>query len=1453
MTSNPLTRHKPLPFTLKPSWRALLALGAFVFLLGAAQAQTIPNSPENYQAQTDWEDLSPSPLTTGHIYRSFGDPDEDADIGLGKGWTHSWSGRIKLPKLYDARYPSSLAVLLPDGTSALFLKDAGELAPWLTATGSDRIQGSGGGWQYYRASDDSWWSFDNKGWLTRITLRNGWTYDILQAEGKVMSVANSFGRRLEFGYRPDGRLNAVSLPDGNSINYDYNTKGSLSAVRVNSYQTRTYSYGNTTYPHLLTGVGNGQGSQLLGFTYNADGSLNATSRAGVTGTYRVSYAGAASVGSAGMLVAAGTNNPNWYKASITTTDPSGASTTRQYQGTATGVRLVGQNNARFWDKFKEELNADLLPASKEDFKGNKTSYTWDAYRQLITGVVAASNRAEAQSTQIEWHDAMSLPTKITQAGRTTALTYDNGGKLIGSLVTDTANNKTYSDAWGYNAQGLPVTYTDASGQTLFGYDSQGNLNKITDVKGRVSQYTHDGAGRVLTATDPSGLVRSYSYNPRGQLTSFSAGGLSNTLTYLPNDKLGTASFANGYAITYQHDDAQRTSSWTDNRGNSGQYTLDAQDNRTNETIKDGAANVAWQVQRSINSLNRIGSETVGGNQSTTLTYDANGDLATARNGLSQTTTLAVDGLRRLTQVTDPLSKSATLTYNQLDAITQAKDFKGVATSYTRDALGNAKDETSPDAGGAAASYDVRGLLASTTDATGRTIGVERDALARITQLNYDNGSASVLRYDLPGAAYNSAAAPNASVGHLSEVQDPGVTTQYQRDSLGRVLRKSQILQGGETRSIGYSYVPAGQGGAGSVQTITYPSGKQLSYQYDSTGLITGLMWDGAPLVTNLAWSPLGMPTGWSWQGIASAPGSSTALAEARSYNTAGQLTHTGILDLTWNAAGRISAVEQSQMVPGAASAGGPATTTPQPARIATAYTYDAAGRLTASAHSLKASPAVLWPKVGTIATGLVDTAGYTSMGYAYDANGNRLSASITRTPATGGSSTTTRSYSLSAGSNVLASVSSITNPGATGSAVAYQYDASGALTSAVGPSAHYLHYNRQGRVAKVTSSAAATAPQAVSYLYNSASQRLLKTDTRQSTSAPRTAHTLYSDADSAQLLGTYSNQRSASSAAPAGEMDSTEILYLPTAQGLVPISAQINGQLYAIHTDHLSTPRRLTNAQGQVAWQWLLTGFGEGSPTTGAEGYVQPDSAAAGSLPSYGPEVTFDLRYPGQQWDEESGLAFNINRYYDKTSGRYIQADPIGLDGGWNRFGYVGGNPLNGTDRLGLYESSPWLRAFVPGQVTFDHGMTAWENGNYGQAGLLFGAMLGEQALTVASFGTYRIPVVVAPVVTRIAPVTAETGAMCIAKNAIPYGYDVNKLNHIFTSGHMLSPLLNKFGSQEAALARMHEAAQYIAQNPYAYQRGSWVTLNIDGVAVTVKGNVINGEFRISTATMKPF
>ncbi|RYH61440.1 MAG: DUF2778 domain-containing protein [Alcaligenaceae bacterium] len=66
------------------------------------------------------------------------------------------------------------------------------------------------------------------------------------------------------------------------------------------------------------------------------------------------------------------------------------------------------------------------------------------------------------------------------------------------------------------------------------------------------------------------------------------------------------------------------------------------------------------------------------------------------------------------------------------------------------------------------------------------------------------------------------------------------------------------------------------------------------------------------------------------------------------------------------------------------------------------------------------------------------------------------------------------------------------------------------------------------------------------------------------------------------------------------------------------------------------------------------------------------------------PEVTFNLRYPGQYFDAETKLHYNYFRSYDSRTGRYTQGDPIGLDGGWNRFGYVGGNPLSSTDSTGL-------------------------------------------------------------------------------------------------------------------------------------------------------------------------
>jgi RHS repeat-associated protein len=165
-------------------------------------------------------------------------------------------------------------------------------------------------------------------------------------------------------------------------------------------------------------------------------------------------------------------------------------------------------------------------------------------------------------------------------------------------------------------------------------------------------------------------------------------------------------------------------------------------------------------------------------------------------------------------------------------------------------------------------------------------------------------------------------------------------------------------------------------------------------------------------------------------------------------------------------------------------------------------------------------------------------------------------------------------------------------------------------------------------------------------------------------------------AEDGSLLGEYGSGGSASSG-------TSQYLYLPTASGPMPIAAVIKGQTYAIHSDHLNTPRKLTQADGQAAWQWAYSAFGEEQPTTGAKRFTSEATTPSTGATSI-PEVTFNLRYPGQYFDSETKLHYNHFRSYDGRTGRYTQADPIGLDGGWNRFGYVEGNPLSYIDLRGL-------------------------------------------------------------------------------------------------------------------------------------------------------------------------
>ena len=68
------------------------------------------------------------------------------------------------------------------------------------------------------------------------------------------------------------------------------------------------------------------------------------------------------------------------------------------------------------------------------------------------------------------------------------------------------------------------------------------------------------------------------------------------------------------------------------------------------------------------------------------------------------------------------------------------------------------------------------------------------------------------------------------------------------------------------------------------------------------------------------------------------------------------------------------------------------------------------------------------------------------------------------------------------------------------------------------------------------------------------------------------------------------------------------------------------------------------------------------------------------------------LRLPGQYFDKETNLAYNLFRDYDPAIGRYLQSDLVGLEGGLNTYAYVDSEPVSYVDDDGLAKQrgGPW-------------------------------------------------------------------------------------------------------------------------------------------------------------------
>ncbi|MED9208477.1 RHS repeat-associated core domain-containing protein [Escherichia marmotae] len=130
--------------------------------------------------------------------------------------------------------------------------------------------------------------------------------------------------------------------------------------------------------------------------------------------------------------------------------------------------------------------------------------------------------------------------------------------------------------------------------------------------------------------------------------------------------------------------------------------------------------------------------------------------------------------------------------------------------------------------------------------------------------------------------------------------------------------------------------------------------------------------------------------------------------------------------------------------------------------------------------------------------------------------------------------------------------------------------------------------------------------------------------------------------------------------------------YLYDAEQSYTLVAAITGRgesrkIWYYHTDVTDTVQEVSAADGTLVWAGYQAGFGENR----------------GNISNSGAYFEQPLRLPGQYFDEETGLHYNLFRYYAPECGRFISQDPIGLKDGLNPYTYPL-NPITDIDPLGL-------------------------------------------------------------------------------------------------------------------------------------------------------------------------
>ncbi|MCU4493325.1 hypothetical protein GJV03_03590 [Acinetobacter sp. RIT698] len=867
--------------------------------------------------------------------------------------------------------------------------------------------------------------------------------------------------------------------------------------------------------------------------------------------------------------------------------------------------------------------------STTDKIGNKSTFAYDSSNRLTSWVEAVGS-SSPRTTTLSYNTNFSIPSTIQRANQTQTNTINTIGQITQSVLSSSqAGSISKATVYTYLNNGLLDSVDGPRAGTLdkitFTYDSYGNKTSESQIVNNITRTTsyvgYNSLGQPERIVYPSGLVDKFIYNTDGTVASKTTG-------------VGTSTSAiTGKTISYTYDVLKRLSSETNPDGEKTSYFYDLAGHIIKTVSPDGSV-----TNKSYYGNSVVASEKLTDSTGATIFSQSSTTLDVNRRPL------------RTMSGTDTAKNWVDNIYDLNGNLIQSTSALGITEKWSYDAfnrvlthidgLGNVDTKT----------YDLQDNTLTALDAlnAGTNPYSYRNGKVLTKEINTDYGTKSYTYNEadlLTQSLYGTRKCDNTNIDALERVGQTACTN-------ASATTPATLLS---NLSFGYDQTRFGR--LDKVTSADTAYGVDTVYIYDIYDRIIGksqtnktiTTWAGTKPILSVGYaytlgdklSAVTLPSGrnlvYTYDAtkknlLSNITLDGTSLIRAITYDAGGQMTGwnwgTGAASYTWAYDVSKSGVVQS--ISNKNNAG--------VVNYSLVYGFDNDGRINKITRN----------------NGLVDSFGYNNadrllnetrvngtsnvfgITYTYDKNGNRLSLA-----ATGTHQQPQASVAYTYTGNKLATIAGIATPHTANAELIY-----GGFTP--------TYDNAGNRREDKTTGGVVTAPQYY-MTYNHKNERTVR-GYQANGSAWKANAVQYIYDENSHLIGEYN----------ADGIPQVEYVWM----GDKPVAAIYGSgtatKVYWISTDAQNTPRRLISATDgtTTAWAWDSTAFGVGVPS------VQT--------------IKFNLRFPGQYYDELTKQHYNHNRFYNPALGRYVEPDRIGLEGGLNPYIYVGGNPVNNYDIEGL-------------------------------------------------------------------------------------------------------------------------------------------------------------------------